>query len=144
MSDYSRLDIRVAYHETDAMGVVHHSNHIKYFEEARVDFLRQKKMLWHNRPEGAFVFAVRALAVQYLKTARFDDELEVLSQARLAGARIFFQYALRSKAHKTLIASGSTELIALGSDNKPKRMPKDLIEAFASQTWDETWPPKFD
>ncbi len=144
MIDCMHYDIRVAYHETDAMGVVHHSNHIKYFEEARVDYLRRKKMKWHNRDEGGIVFAVRSLDVKYLKTARFDDELQVWSQARLQAARIYFQYAIYSKALHTFIATGSTELIALGSDNKPKKMPKDLIESFKSQAWDEVWPPKLD
>lgn len=139
---YFRHKLRVAYHETDAMAVVHHSNHIKYFEEARVEYLRQKKMLWHDRPEGKIVFAVRALDVKYLKTARFDEELEVWTQGRLAGARIYFRYALYSSLYKYFVALGSTELIALGSDNKPMRMPKDLIQAFESESWDDNWPPQ--
>ncbi len=141
MAEFSRYDIRVAYHHTDAMGVVHHSNHVKYFEDARIDYLRQKNMMWHNREHDPLVFAVGALTVKYLKTAKFDDELQVWTQGRSEGARVHFQYAIFSKSLKSFIALGTSELIALGGDLKPRRIPKDLIEAFKAQAWDEVWPP---
>lgn len=138
---FTRFDLRVAYHETDAMAVVHHSNHIKYFEEARVDFLRKNSLQWHTHPEGPLVFAVFSLSAKYLKPARFDDELQVCSQARLVGARVHFQYAIFSKTINSFIALGTTELIALDNDFRPNRLPKDLAESFKRLPWDEIWPP---
>jgi acyl-CoA thioester hydrolase len=142
MADYSRYSLRVAYHETDAMGVVHHSNHVKYFEEARVDFLRTKNLMSDHHPDGPLVFAVVELWTKYFKTARFDDELEVWLQARLRGLRIEFQYAIFSKKLKTFIAQGTTQLIALGADLKPKRPSKVFQAAFDNESWDEVWPPE--
>ncbi len=142
MAESARYPLRVAYHETDAMGVVHHSNHIKYFEEARVDFLRNKNLMSQHHPDGPLVFAVVELWTKYFKTARFDEELEVWTQARLNGLRIEFQYALFSRRTKTFIAQGTTQLIALGADLKPKRLPTEFTDAFASEGWDEVWPPK--
>lgn len=132
---------RVAYHETDAMGVVHHSNHIKYFEEARVDWLRNKGMIGIHMPYGPYTFAVLELQNRYYKMARFDDELEVLVQSRLKGARILFQYALWSQRLNAFVADGTTTLIPLNQEMKPAKLPSEVVELFAKEAWDETWPP---
>ena len=126
------------------MGVVHHSNHVIYFERARIEYMREKNMHWHDRPIDPMSFAVSAIAVKYLKTASFDDELQVWTQARIVRARIHFQYALFSKSLKSFIALGTTELIALGKDFKPKRVPNDLVDALHAQVWDEVWPPQLE
>ena len=141
MSDYFIYNLRVAYSDTDAMGIVHHSNHIKYFEQARIDYLRQQNMKWHDHPGGSLIFAVRSLTTKYLKPARFDDELEVWTQGKLDGARVHFQYAIFSKSIHSLIALGTTELIALNSKLAPKRLPVDLVRAFKTKSWSEAWPP---
>jgi len=141
MRDYNIYHLRVAFHDTDAMGVVHHSNHIKYFEDARVEFLRKKNMMRYHYPTGPLVFAVIELWTKYFKTAKFDDELQVWTQARLGGLRVYFQYALFSKALNSFIAQGTTELIALGTDLKPKRLPPEFVASFDREVWDEVWPP---
>src|SRR4051812_12993825 len=85
---------RVAYYETDAMGALHHSNHVRYFEEARVAWLRDRGAIHHHQPYGPLVFAVTHQEASYLKPVQFDDELQVWVQVRMEGARVFFQYAL--------------------------------------------------
>lgn len=133
---------RVAYHETDAMGVVHHSNHIKYFEEARVEWLRAKGMIGIHTPYGPYTFAVLELQNRYYKMARFDDELEVWVQSRLKGAKILFQYALWSKRLEAFIADGTTTLIPLNEEMRPTKLPSEVVDIFRAEKWDEEWPPK--
>ena len=141
MNETSRYTLRVAYHETDAMAVVHHSNYVKYFEEARVHFLRTRKLMAEHHPDGPLVLAVIEQWAKHFKSARFEDELEVWTQARLTKLRIEFQYAIFSHNLKSFIAQGTTELIALGPDFKPKRLPLAFPEALAHEPWDEVWPP---
>jgi acyl-CoA thioester hydrolase len=143
MSGHSVFLHRVAYHETDAMGVVHHSNHIKYFEEARVEWLRSKGLMEIHQPYGPFVFAVVQLETRYFKPARFDEELEVWVQARLRGARIEFQYALWSKRQEAVIATGSTQLVPINEQFRPSRLPEAAQKVFAREPWSEAWPPAF-
>jgi acyl-CoA thioester hydrolase len=133
---------RVAYHETDAMGVVHHSNHIKYFEEARVEWLRSKGLMELHQPYGSLVFAVVKLETRYLKPARFDEELEVWVQGRLEGAKIQFQYALWSKHQKTIIADGWTTLVPINEQFRVARLPESAVRGFSDEPWSEVWPPK--
>ena len=130
---------RVNYHETDAMGVLHHSNHIKYFEEARVAWLRARHLHELHTPVGPYTFAVVALSNRYFSTARFDDELEVWVQSSLKGAKILFRYALWSKRLRRLIADGTTDLVPVNLELKPVRFPRELSLAYRSEPWNETW-----
>ena len=75
------LPIRVYYEDTDAGGVVYHSNYINYFERARTEWLRQ---LGYELDELArdeqLLFVVRALSCEYLRPALFNDELFVSAE----------------------------------------------------------------
>lgn len=133
---------RVAYHETDAMGVVHHANHVKYFEEARVEWLRNRGFMDHHQPYGPYVFAVTHQEAKYFRTAGFDEPLEVWLQSKMEGAKIYFQYALFSHKSSRVIAAGQTTLVPIDSTLKPVRLPKDLLDAYRREPWDSTWPPQ--
>lgn len=133
---------RVAFHETDAMGVVHHSNYIKFFEEARVHWLRDRGMIGVHRPEGPYTFAVVDLNCRFLKTARFDDLLEIWVQGHMEGARMHFRYAVWNQRTDVWAATGSTELVPVNDDLRPVRLPKTVRELFVNQVWGEVWPPE--
>lgn len=133
---------RVAFHETDAMGVVHHSNHVKYFEQARVEWLRARGLIEIHHPYGPYVFAVHGLEAKYLRPARFDDELETHVEVRLEGIRLHFQYAIRSLRTNEWIATGSTTLVPVNTDLKPARLPADVVAKFRTEPWSEEWPPR--
>lgn len=133
---------RVAFHETDAMGVLHHSNHVKIFEEARVAWLRDRKMIEIHAPYGPYIFAVTGLEARYFRPASFDDALEVWVQSRLEGMRIHFQYALLSTVRGSVLAEGRTTLVPIDTNFKPLRLPRALDELYLKEPWDLTWPPK--
>lgn len=128
---------RVAYHETDAMGIVHHSNHIKYFEEARVEWLRARGLLSIHSPYGPLSFAVVHLEASYRQPARFDDELEIHVQAKLEGLRIHFHYSIWSVRLASEIAEGKTVLVSVNDQLRPARLPRLVAEVFAKEPWDK-------
>jgi acyl-CoA thioester hydrolase len=133
---------RVAYHETDAMGVVHHANHLKFFEEARVAWLRDRGLMEIHQPYGPYVFAVVKAETRYLKPARFDDQLEVWVQGHLEGARIVFRYALWSVTAQQMIADGETHLVPINEKFLPAKLPPAARDVFAREPWSEVWPPQ--
>ena len=74
---HSTLARRVAFHETDAMGIVHHANYLRYLEDSRILLLDE-----HDRPYRWYVdaglhFAVRRVEIDYRRSAGFDDRLDV-------------------------------------------------------------------
>lgn len=126
---------RIAFHETDMMGVVHHSNHIKFYEEARVDWMRAVNLIDVHIPRGKLVLAVTETKSRYLRTLRFEDEIEVRVQAKMEGARVFFQYAVFNKITGEKAAEGMTELVPLDEALKPTRLPVAARAVFQAQPW---------
>lgn len=73
-----RWPVRVYYEDTDAGGVVYHANYLRFFERARTEWLRSLGFDQSRvRAEHGVVFAVRSMALDFLKPARFDDQLHV-------------------------------------------------------------------
>lgn len=66
---------RVTFYETDGMKVVHHANYLKYFEEARVEYLRAGGLDLNELMEEGIVFPIVEVSVKYLKSACYDDTL---------------------------------------------------------------------
>ena len=125
------------------MGVVHHSNHIKIFEEARVEWLRARSLAGIHVPYGKLVFAVTDAKIKFMKPLEFDEEIEVVTQARHSGVRLYFQYAIWSAKRRQFAALGETELVPLTADFKPSKLPTEAVEAYKLEPWDTQWPPKW-
>jgi acyl-CoA thioester hydrolase len=122
---YSR---HVAYYETDAMGVVHHSNYIRYFEDARVDWMRSSGLIDYHAPAGDFVFAVHELDCFFRRPLKFDDYFTVAVTSRLDGVRIRLSYAITCEGRE--IADGSTVLVPLDRNFRPARLPASARALF--------------
>ena len=68
--------VRVYYEDTDSGGVVYYANYLKYLERARTEWLRSRGVEQDALARSAgVIFAVRALTVDYLRPARFNEQL---------------------------------------------------------------------
>ena len=128
---------RVQFYETDSMGVVHHSNYLRFCEEARVNWAHSVGLIDYQKPESASHFAVIETRVKHIKTAFFGDLLDVHLQVRRAGLRIFFQYKIQSGQAE--IALAETIHVPLDGNLKPMRLTKEFISVMETQLWKETW-----
>lgn len=68
---------RAQYHETDQMGIIHHSNYVKWMEEARVRFMDVLGLGYREMEEQGVQSPVAGISVDYKKSFRFDDEAEI-------------------------------------------------------------------
>jgi acyl-CoA thioester hydrolase len=80
------IPVRVYYEDTDTAGVVYYANYLRFLERGRTEWLRalgvgQQRLA----EESGIVFAVRSLNIEYLRPARLDDQLAVLTELTLAG-----------------------------------------------------------
>jgi acyl-CoA thioester hydrolase len=101
-----RHKIKVRYAETDQMGIVHHSNYIIYFEEARTAFMESIGKPYHEMErDGIFIVVVESY-VKYIKPARFGDELEISVRFERMGVKFRFYYEVFRREEK--IAEGYT------------------------------------
>jgi len=122
----SALKKRVSFHDTDCMGVVHHSVYAKFFEEARVEWLYTSGLAAFHAPANDFVLAVLDLQIKYLKPLRVGDEFEVFLEYELHGLKLRFKYEIHYNGVKT--TEGQSLHIGLNSELKVVKPPKELLE----------------
>lgn len=128
---------RVQFYETDLMGIVHHSNYLRFCEEARVAWAHQHGVIDYQRPESASHFAVLETRVRHHLPGRFGDEIAIDVQARRQGIRVFFEYRLRRGTE--IISTAETVHVPLNAELKPIRLPQGMRLALEKESWTETW-----
>lgn len=100
---------RAMYYETDQMGVVHHTNYIRWFEEARIDLLRQYGIDYRSLEQRGIIIPVVDVQCRYLRSVRFDDVVEItLTMTRYTGVRMCFSYEVRFQSDGLLAATGQS------------------------------------
>ena len=72
----------VNYYETDMMGIVHHSNYIRWFEEARIEFLRAKDLDYKRMEDEGIQIPVVSVSCSYKNPATFDDDVTIKTSLR--------------------------------------------------------------
>ena len=129
-----RYVVRVYYEDTDAGGVVYHSNYLKFFERARTEWLRHKGVVQTELAKlHGVVFVLRGVNMQYLKPARMDDACEVwLAPDGLGRASLSVLQIL--KRGEEILCRAHVELACVRSDTfAPARIPNALYTLFAGE-----------
>jgi acyl-CoA thioester hydrolase len=128
------LTLTVRYAETDAQGIVHHSNYLVWFEEGRSDFLRQQGLHYRDFEKAGYFIVVAEADVKYKAPACYEDRVTIeTTLVRLRGKVIEFTYRAVNDAG-TLLAEGRTRHVVLGPDRRPTPLPATLLEAIGDAT----------
>ena len=126
-----RFPVRVFFEDTDLSGVVYHANYLRYMERARSDMLAvagiDQRGSW-EADQGVYVVA--DLSIRYLRSARLDDELVVVTTLRKIGAASL-------TIHQRVMSDGeiltdATVLAAFveAGGGRPKRQPRPWLTIF--------------
>ncbi len=119
--------VRVYFENTDAGGVVYHSEYLKFLERARTEWLRsigyeQSALV----EQHGVVFVVRSAAIDYLRPARFNDTLQVSVELIKVGAGQI-DLVQRVTRNDDLLAKASIKIACVGlTGMRPTRIPKAL------------------
>ena len=121
--------IRVEYHHTDQMGIVHHSNYVKFFEVARTEWLRAMGITYAEMERRGVMMPIVDVAVKYRNPALYDELISVTAFVDEAPmARMTFRYEVRGEDGRE-IATGSTTLGFIDSQTRrPQRAPQWLLD----------------
>lgn len=118
---------KVRYYETDKMGITHHSNYIRFMEEARVEWMDSMGWSYQKCEELGMVSPVLAVRCKYRKSTTFDDVISVkVSLKAYNGMRLTVGYEMRKDGD--LVATGETEHCFLDAARRPLRIPKAYPE----------------
>ncbi len=121
--------IRVWYVHTDAMGIVHHSNYICYYESARSDLMRDLGASYAAMEAEGIMMPILDVTSRYLKPARYDEVLTVRVTIReMPQARVTFEYEILN-ATGDLLNTGTTTLGFMNaSTRRPCRAPQKFLD----------------
>lgn len=124
--------LRVRYAETDKMGVVYYANYLVWFEVGRADLLRSLGWSYRDMEAAGISLPVIDARCQYLRPARYDDEIEVRTEGRmLSPVRMEFDYQVVRRVDDSIAATGRTMHASLDASGKPCRLPARVREVFA-------------
>lgn len=121
----------VHYYETDQMGIVHHSNYIRWFEEARTDFLNQIGLPYAEIESRGILVPVLFAACKYKKAVRFDDDVLIhLKITFFNGIRFKVTYIVDDANNGDVFATGETEHGFVNCNMVPVRMKKEYPDMY--------------
>ena len=129
--NYTTQEIKVRYNETDQMGIVHHSNYLKFFEFARIEWLEELKMPYQEIERNKIILPVVNCELKFLKPLVFGDTFKVeVHCTKKPKSSIEFSYEIfNSRGEKT--TEGRTLLAFLNSETMtPIRCPKMISDLF--------------
>lgn len=118
----------VQYYETDKMGITHHSNYIRWMEEARVDFLKQIGWSYDKLEEAGVFSPVIEVSCKYKTSTTFADEVTINAYVKeFKGVRLIIGYDMKNAEGKTVAECESSHCF-LDKAGKPIRLAKQFPE----------------
>ena len=120
-------EIRVRYNETDAMGLLHHSNYLTYFEVGRTELFRAQGGSYRRMEEMGLYFVVAKITVRFKSPARYDDVLTLTTRiARQTPAKLIHEYELSRDGE--VLCEAESVIACLDTEGIVQRIPDDLVE----------------
>ena len=131
---------KVHYYETDRMGITHHSNYIRWMEEARIEFLKNIGWGYEKIEEMGIISPVTAVECRYKNTTTFADIVHIdVWVEEFKGVRLKIRYSMK-KSDGTLVCEGVSEHCFMNKDGKIislKREYPDIYNALVQHIKEE-------
>ena len=120
-----KIQYKVHFFDTDTMGVVHHSNYIRWFEIGRVEYLRSIGIDLNDMMLDGILFPITKVEAQYHSPAYFDDLLEIETTAvALTKAKMEFEYKVFRNGDDKVLVTGFTQNVFTNKESgKITRLP---------------------
>lgn len=122
------------YYETDQMGIIHHSNYIRWMEEARIDALTKAGISYKEMEENGIISPVLSVSCEYKSMVHFDDEVLItLKITKYNGVKFELEYEMKDKETGELRSIGKSVHCFLDTSGRPislKRMNPEIDRKF--------------
>ena len=134
------LPVRVYHEDTDFTGLVYHANYLKFCERGRSDFVRlagigQTEMFAEEGAKEPAAFVVRHMDVDFLKPARMDDVLEIVTSVDEIGGAVMTLCQEVTRDGVVLVRL-RVKIVLIGASGKPRRLGELVrhgLQAFVNQ-----------
>ncbi len=141
MNEIRPYERKVFYYETDRMGIVHHSNYIRWFEEARIDLLQQIGLPYDEMETRGLLIPVLGVSCRYIQAFRYGDTFSVrLKMQGFKGVKFDVTYEVYQKENGQLHATGTSQHGFVDENLAPVNIKKqypDIYESFVAAVSDD-------
>lgn len=122
---------KVNYYETDRMGIVHHSNYIRFFEESRNYYMEENGLPYEKIEEAGILIPVLSVEAEYKKPFRFGETM-VITEWMTAFSQVKFEiaYEISNKETGEVHITGRSRHCFVDEQLKPIRLKKDYPEIY--------------
>lgn len=118
---------QIQYYETDKMQITHHSNYIRFMEEARINFLNEIGFGYDKMEELGIYSPVIGIQCDYKKSTTFPDIIVIETKiSAYKGTRLEIEYTMKVK--DDVVAIGKSLHCFLNQDGRPIILKKHLPE----------------
>lgn len=126
--------VRVYYEDTDAAGVVYHSNYLNFMERARTEYLRQKGFSVAELAAAGYVFPVIRMEIDFKAGATHDELLRITTvPVCVGGSTLVLKQQVLREADGRLMVDAQVTLACIGVNRKAKRIPVHVRDAFVGE-----------
>lgn len=120
---------KIQYYETDQMKIVHHSNYIRWFEEARTDVMERMGFGYDKMEEAGVMSPVLAVNVEYKTMSRYGESVVIDVKVKAyKGVRMTLAYIIKDKATDVIRCLGESKHCFLNMEGKPVSLKKEHPE----------------
>ena len=118
----------VRYYETDRMGITHHSNYIRWMEEARLDYMKQLGWGYEKMEKEGIISPVTEVECKYKLSTTFPDDVYIaVSVAEMRGVKLKLKYMMKNADGKVVCEAASVHCF-LGKDGRILQLKKEYPE----------------
>lgn len=120
----------VHYYETDRMGITHHSNYVRWMEEARIDFLKNIGWDYARLESLGIISPVTAISCNFKESTTFSDEVTItVSVEEFKGVRLKLHYEMVNAEGKPVCLAAS-EHCFVNKEGRPIRLKREFPEFY--------------
>lgn len=121
---------KVQYYETDKMGITHHSNYIRWMEEARIDFLDKHGFPFEKLEQDGIVSPVLSVECSYKKVTLFPEVISIeVKVLEFKGVKLKLGYIMKN-LDNDIVCEASSVHGFLNKEGCPIRLKKDFPEFY--------------
>ena len=116
----------IRYAETDAMGIVHHSSYIVYFEEGRSNYIRQRGDSYARVEQSGIYLTVSEIKARYIRPAQYDQRITVRCWVDAVRSRsLTFRYEIVDLETNSLLVTGLSKHICVTHEGNVTHLPAE-------------------
>lgn len=131
MKEQQAYEHRVQYYETDQMGIVHHSNYIRWFEEARMDMLRRGGIGYGKLESLGIISPVLEVSAKYRTMTRFEDAVRIFVKIeKFNGIILMLSYQVEDKETGEIRCTGESRHCFLDEKGHPVSLKKEQEDIY--------------